>query len=289
MTSVLHPDHLRDLSTDRKPVNALIRILGNWLVIFFAFACLWRFPSPITYILTFLLISVQQHALGLWLHEAIHWLLTKDKKLNDTITRLLLSAPLYVPLEGYRRNHFTHHGYLGSEKDTKQVIFVSIKGVKLFTFFIENLFGFQLFRIALGYLISRQRKSDNSTYEPWFMDLCLILVMQLMFFTLISSFLPWTYYFWFWFLPWLTINRFIAGLRSIAEHQPLHPRELHPFTRTLKPTWIDRWIFCRVGFDYPGHIIGIQPFLGFVSRISIIQKIQPLSKQMGISPFFESM
>lgn len=237
-------------SADRQPFTALLRILGNWLVVGAVFFCLWRFPSPATWVSAFLIISIQQHALGLWLHEAIHWLLTSDKTLNDTLTRLLLSAPLYVPLEGYRRNHFTHHGQLGTPQDTKQVIFVSIQGKNALRFFLQNIFGLQLFSIAFRYITTRTSKTKSSSQEPWLLDLCLIAIVQLAFLGAISLFLPWTYYFWFWFLPWLTFSRFVAGLRSVAEHQPLQEKEVHPFTRTLKPTWLDRWVFCRAGFDY---------------------------------------
>ena len=242
--------HPARLTSDRRPIQTVVRILLNWALIFGTLVVASRFPSPLVYLLTFLVVSVEQHALGLWMHESAHWLLTSRKRVNDLLANILLAGPLFIPLRAYRGQHFRHHGYLGTAQDSKRVIFTDVSGWGLVWFFIRTCFGVQVFSIARRYLTrtgSAARAGERDV--PSVADILVVILMQIILFFIIVSFAPWHYYLWFWILPWITLNRFIAGLRSVAEHQPL-PGEHHPFIRTLTPNMVERFLFCRAGFDY---------------------------------------
>src|SRR5690348_3630924 len=68
---------------------------------------LWMF-LPAT-----LLIGSRQHALVVLGHEGGHYLITRDKAVNDLLTTILCLTPMLIPLDGYRSFHQTHHRALG--------------------------------------------------------------------------------------------------------------------------------------------------------------------------------
>jgi fatty acid desaturase len=238
------------LAQERKPLSSVVRVLLNWALIVAAWMFVARVPHPAVYVLVFLVVGVQQHALGLWMHESAHWLLTKNKRVNDLVSVLFLSGPLFVPLRAYRARHFAHHGFLGTAQDTKQVIFTPIQGAKRFwSFAFLTVTGLQLFSIARGYFSPDEKINERVSLVTWVGDGLAILAVQAVIFTVVASMAPWTFYIWFWLLPWFTINRLLAALRALIEHQPF-AGVAHPHTRTLRPTWLERFVFCRAGFDW---------------------------------------
>jgi len=215
------------------------------------FAVVARHPWWPYWVCGFVLVGIEQHALGLWMHEGVHWLIAKNKTVNDLIVTVFLSGPLCVPLTAFRQRHLTHHKYLGTAADTKPVIFTRVDGRQLGYFFLRTCLGLQLFEIVKGYLAAPAQGQQAPQVAPqrWWRDVAGVAVVQAMLLLLLSSIASWRVYLGLWLLPWLTINRFIAGVRSVIEHQPL-AGEHHPFTRTLRPTLLDRVVFCRVGFQY---------------------------------------
>ena len=63
------------LSAARRPAAAVARIVLNWLSIVAVFAVVARHPHSPYMVVGFVLIGIEQHALGLWMHEGIHWLI----------------------------------------------------------------------------------------------------------------------------------------------------------------------------------------------------------------------
>jgi fatty acid desaturase len=92
-------------------VNAAVGIfLLSWALTLAVFALLGHHPSWPVFVLGVLFIAVEQHCLGLWMHEGGHWLIASNRSLNDALVTLFLSGPLYVPLNAYRSRHLLHHG-----------------------------------------------------------------------------------------------------------------------------------------------------------------------------------
>jgi len=238
----------RELASERRPLRAVAVFLLNWACILSVFDAVRHVPTWPAFTCAFLFMSVEQHCLGLWMHEGGHWLIAADHSLNDVIVTLFLSGPLFIPLNAYRRRHLLHHGHLGTALDTKPVIFTRVDGAHLGMFFVKNCLGLQFAHIAIEYFWS-PRATPMKSGRGWVKDVAAIAAVQLLLVGLIALVAPWHYYLWFWMLPWLTVNRFIAGLRSVVEHQPMRG-EVHPFVRPLAPTLFDRLVFCRAGFQY---------------------------------------
>jgi fatty acid desaturase len=69
----------------------------------------WTIPLPL------LVLGNRQRALGNILHDAAHRNLTRDRWLNDLVTRLVVAPMLFASLSRYRELHFRHHLELGAQ------------------------------------------------------------------------------------------------------------------------------------------------------------------------------
>jgi fatty acid desaturase len=62
-----------------------------------------------------LVLGNRQRALGNILHDAAHRNLTRNRVLNDLVTRVLIAPLLFLSLSHYRELHFRHHLDLGAK------------------------------------------------------------------------------------------------------------------------------------------------------------------------------
>ena len=231
------------LAAERRPGHALAMITANWAAVFVALVWLLKVPNlPLpVYVLGFVFIAVQQHALSMWLHEASHWLLFEGKALNDVFADIVLANPLYVSTYAYRIRHLDHHRYLGDPTtDANQVIFISLRGWRFYAFIVRCLLGIRFIEMTWQYVTASKNRN-----MPW-LSMCVVQLVILAAFTWAAG---WKSYFWFWLLPFVTVFQLVASLRCIIEHQTLEG-ETPPFTRNLYPTLLERFLFCRAGFDY---------------------------------------
>jgi fatty acid desaturase len=103
-----------------QPHRWLSAAIFNWLVIAFTFAFLAKFAWPTRLLLmplALVLIGTRQHSLALLAHDGAHFLCSRNRVVNDTLSSLLCAFPSGASLVSYRRFHFAHHRYTGSSKD----------------------------------------------------------------------------------------------------------------------------------------------------------------------------
>jgi fatty acid desaturase len=76
------------------------------------FGIIWvalRLHNPITYVIAFLLMGRAHAQLLALMHESVHRLLFRNRKLNDFAGRWLLGYMSFVNTDGYRYVHMAHH------------------------------------------------------------------------------------------------------------------------------------------------------------------------------------
>ena len=78
-------------------------------------ALLLALQEPWAAPLALLILGNRQRALGNILHDAAHRNLTRNRLLNDLVTRALIAPLLFVSLSHYRELHFRHHLDLGAQ------------------------------------------------------------------------------------------------------------------------------------------------------------------------------
>lgn len=92
-----------------------------------------------------LLIGYSAAYLALFIHEAGHFNLHPDKKINDNLSLILLCLLFGISLKSYRKIHWQHHIHLGTPDDTEISYFNGI--TKLFL--LETLTGIHLLKTII--------------------------------------------------------------------------------------------------------------------------------------------
>jgi fatty acid desaturase len=73
----------------------------------------------------------------LFIHEAAHYNIARDRALNDSLANLLIGLFIGQSVAGYRASHFDHHRYLGTPADTEHAYFDPLN----VRFFAESVTG----------------------------------------------------------------------------------------------------------------------------------------------------
>ena len=87
----------------------------SWLVCLHFGLASWFFWAPdmlpvwIYLVASVVLSMIHQRELSEWVHEASHFNLTSDKKLNDWMSDLMLGVFLLTPIHSHRTGHNRHH------------------------------------------------------------------------------------------------------------------------------------------------------------------------------------
>lgn len=249
-----------------RPWRTALAIAADWGVIAVAIAlCEWS-GNWWLYLPAILVIAGRQHALASLLHDFAHYRFIANKKANDWIGDLFLAWPLLATVEGYRRNHLSHHRYLNTDKDPDWTIKL---GSREFTFPQEmrfavlNLAGYLVgvstvrdFRKALARIRSDERA--NPSY----------VAMRIGFYAAAAALLTlsgaWTGFLIYWALPYFTFFFMFMYVRSVAEHFGATMDYSHDLTstRTVLPAFWEGWFFAPHNMHYhiEHHLYPSVPF-----------------------------
>lgn len=192
-----------------------LQILFEWGAIFCAIYFSVLLGNVLIYLASVAWIGARQNALAVLMHEAVHYRLFKNKKLNDFIGEVFLAWPVGITLHGFRQTHFAHHRHVNDKNDPdwqrkqnklfkypkpiKEIIFISIK----------YLCGWYALYELVG--VNKEAKVPKK-----------ILVVRLMLYAvLLASSIIWQ--FWaevllYWIVPLLTYFLWITYVRGVAEH-----------------------------------------------------------------------
>jgi fatty acid desaturase len=80
----------------------------------------------------------------LYIHEASHYNIAPDKKMNDLLADIFIGMIAGSHIKFYRVIHFDHHRYLGTTRDTENTYFEPLN----WRFIIESLTGIRVFRVV---------------------------------------------------------------------------------------------------------------------------------------------
>jgi len=122
-------------------------IAGSTIFLTHQFLPLWW----IIVIITSILIGYVAAYLALFIHEAGHYNINSDKKINDRLATVFLCLPFGLSLRSYRKIHWQHHVHLGTPQDSEVSYFNAMTKM----FLLETLTGVHLFRTIM-------RKENNS-------------------------------------------------------------------------------------------------------------------------------
>jgi fatty acid desaturase len=208
------------------PLKTYSTIIFNWLVIISISVISIRLDSIIFSILCIFIIASRQHALLLIMHEAAHYRIHKNKKINNLISDIFCSFPLFVTTQKYRLSHLAHHKYLNSEQDPDWMLRKNLDEWKfpkskqeIVKIFISHLLGLRTLQLLSKiYRFGAKNKTvkDESKSSRTFVFYRLLFYTVLVF--ILTFFKLWLIYFIYWIIPAFTFLPFLLRLRSISEH-----------------------------------------------------------------------
>ena len=116
LAPTIEGDTLKDLSRLR-PSYWLVAALVDWMVIAAAVACCVHWTAWFVWIPAILVIGNRQHALGVLMHEGVHYRVTGRHWSNEIISDLLAGYPIFISTFNYRVFHLAHHAHLDTPED----------------------------------------------------------------------------------------------------------------------------------------------------------------------------
>ncbi len=89
----------------------------NWLEIIALFTVTHYINHWAMYLVCWIILGTRMHGLALLGHEAIHYNLSRNKKLNDCVGNFFAALPMGLTVTWFRKFHLTHHHHLSTEDD----------------------------------------------------------------------------------------------------------------------------------------------------------------------------
>lgn len=171
--------------------------------------------NPISYVVAFLLMGRAHAQLLALMHESVHRLLFRNRKLNDFAGRWLLGYMSFVNTDGYRYVHMAHHReeFGPNEPDIPLYANYPITRASFWRKMRRDGLGSTGFRMLRGQFLSifKTDPQQLNTQRKIFTLHAVLLILSVIFVN------PWVYVM-LWLVPYITVWRVMNRLRSIAEH-----------------------------------------------------------------------
>jgi fatty acid desaturase len=232
--------------------RSLAALAFTWGIIIGCFALYARYPSVLTVVCAWFVMSGRHLALAILMHDGAHGLLLRNKAWNDRIGQWLTAFPTMADMLLYRRVHFEHHRNTWTDKDpdlglatalpvsrasfrrkmirdlTGQTAYQRIRSYARFVAGLDpsarGLQGKSLWQVVSAFANSQRGYLITNA----------IMLAALAWAGIAEAYLL------IWWLPLLTGYQVVLRLRSIAEHacitDPSDP--LRNTRTTLAPGWL---------------------------------------------------
>jgi fatty acid desaturase len=231
-------------------------------------------------------IAGRQHAMLVLMHEAAHGLLHPNARINNVVSNLLLSFPLFISTELYRQHHLQHHRHVNTEndpdlKDTE----IPPNGVLFILGLIGDLLGLRSLRLmasvndfgVIGLFRAENGASRDIVFNRLlFLGFAAVVVFVL---TLTES---WLAFLLFWIVPMWFVLPPILHLRAVAEHAGRTDAGYEAHARTVTPMPMERALFCpmNINLHLEHHIFPDIPCYRLPEVLLLLDKVPDLSTSL---------
>jgi fatty acid desaturase len=208
------------------------------------------------------------------MHESAHYTLFKNRKLNDFVGNWLAGYPIYLSADMYRGHHLEHHAKTWTEGDPDLSLAngFPVSKASMTRKVMRDLLGITGLKQLIGtsYLITKVVRGEQVDAGTLPLRLERGAAIRMVVGTLVTNFSllgvlwalghPMLYL--LWFGAWLTTNKLVARIRSIAEHAVV-PDPTDPIgqTRTVRAGWLERLFIApnRVQYHLEHHLLMTVP------------------------------
>jgi len=261
---VLAAEQLRELTT-LSTVKSVASVAQTVITTLVVIGVALNWPSVWVLVPAVFIIATQQHAMFVLAHEAAHYRLFPNRRINDVVGRLLAAAA-GLSMCVYRVVHRLHHNHLYDERDPDIALhggYPRGKGYLLRKFAADllGLTAWKTYRYFLGSPavnantgVAMRPLDDTSTalrraaqYDRW-----LVAALQIGMPLIVSILFGWRglgMYLLLWVVPAITVLQVILRLRAICEHgAPPNIDSPLQAARTTMPGLAGRFIL------FPHHV-----------------------------------
>lgn len=260
------PKELIARLTQRSALRATLAILADFAVIAAAIGVALRFwPDPLVLLAAIIIIGSRQHALFVIAHDAAHYLLFRNRRLNDLAGRACATVQ-GLSMCTYRVIHRLHHNNLYGELDPDTALHGGYPRGKIYLLkkLLKDLAGLTAWKTYAYFLggapalntatqvalrplddtsakLRAEAKHDRNVVVAFH-------VLLLLGFALSGHLLQ---YLVLWILPLATVVQAILRLRAIAEHGATSDfsSPLTAARTNLGPAWL-RWLIFPHNVNY---------------------------------------
>ena len=255
-------EEIRDLRTIRDG-NACLTLIVNYGLIAVSMALVAYAPNVPTVLLALPIIGARQLGFAVVMHESAHRTLFRNRKLNDFVGNWLAGYPIYLSADMYRGHHLEHHAKTWTEADPDLSLAAGfpVSKASMARKVARDLLGVTGLKQLIGttYLVARVvrgRTVDTGTLPlrlqrgPALRMVAGTLVTNLALLGILWG-LGHPMLYLLWFGAWLTTNKLVARIRSIAEHAMVpDPSDPLRQTRTVRARWWERLLVAPNGVQY---------------------------------------
>jgi fatty acid desaturase len=281
----LSRDDLRRFSGLDVP-RGLIGVARQWLIISAAGAvAIWSGSWPV-YLVAIAVIATRQHALAVLMHDGAHYLLHRDRNVNNIVSNLFLSFPLLVSTDRYRRHHLLHHRYLNSDRDPDRDDGIAPgRRRTLLLLLAADVVGLTAIRTltTMSYF-----SVLDAVFKPYGSTNGLPPLegrLAMAFFATVAVCVFAFGFYWhvliLWIVPMMSVLPPILRLRALAEHGACTGTNQLNSARTVDAGIVERMLFapCNVNYHLEHHLYPSVPFY----------RLPSLSRRLREQPAFTSM
>ena len=266
-------DEIRELRAIREH-RAWLTLGVNYGLIAASMALVAYLPNVLTVVLALCVIGTRQLGFAVVMHESAHHTLFKNRRLNDFVGNWLAGYPIYLSADMYRAHHLEHHAKTWTDEDPDLTLATAfpVSKASMARKVMRDLFGMTGLKQLVGttYLVIkvvRGEQVDAGTLplrlerEPAIRMVVGTAVTNLILFGVLWA-LGHPMLYLLWLGAWLTTNKLVARIRSIAEHAVV-PDPTDPIgqTRTVRASWIERLFIApnRVQYHLEHHLLMTVP------------------------------
>ncbi|KAG8148792.1 fatty acid desaturase family protein [Burkholderia catarinensis] len=239
------------------PLQCVRQIALQWAVTGGAIALAELACSlPVT-VLALVVIATRQHALLVLMHDASHYLLSRNKRRNDLLASLLLTFPLTISTSRYRAHHLAHHRHLNTPDDPDYAdAFAPPTRAHLWRALLRDVTGLSTLQSlrsmdSFGVFGLFGRQDRTSRIERLRFVAFAVAVAGIA--TLAHVWLGILLY---WLAPMVFFLPPILRIRSLSEHAGLAARPAASDARSVAPGSLERMLFapCNINCHWEHHL-----------------------------------
>ncbi|WP_227270870.1 fatty acid desaturase family protein [Roseobacter weihaiensis] len=241
-------------------------------------------------LLAVIVIGTRQHALAVLMHDASHYIILRNKLVNDVIASCFLSFPILASTTRYRTHHGLHHRHVNTDRDpdnnnrerfkSRWHMFVTaVKDVTAYNT-MTTVGTLSHFGIT-GPMVKPADSVDGVSLLEKRLAWSFYGVVA---FSLLA-FGVWQEFLLFWALPMVTVLPPILRFRALAEHGGCEDESDLTMARTVTPGWIERVLLapCNVHYHLEHHLYPGIPFYNLPKASDLLHQREVYAEQAHVN------